>query len=144
MSEPTAIAIIGGTGAEGRGLALRYAHAGHPVILGSRDAERAAAAAAELNQTLGSSLVSGATNLAAAEQGAVALLTIPFEGQTDTLPPLHTVELRVEMEMREYETMKKNFVLEFPDAVAVAQNAAVVTQKLQQMASGFKIGRAHV
>ena len=56
---------------------------------------------------------------------------------TDTLPPLHTVELRVEMEMREYETMKKNFVLEFPDAVAIAQNAAVVTQKLQQMASGF-------
>ena len=90
MSEPTAIAIIGGTGAEGRGLALRYAHAGHPVVLGSRDAERAAAIAAELNQTLGSALVSGATNLAAAQQAPVALLTIPFEGQTDTLPPRST------------------------------------------------------
>lgn len=57
---------------------------------------------------------------------------------TDTLPPLHTVEVRVELEDREpYEKMKKDFVVQFPDAQAVAQNAAVVTQKLQQMSSGF-------
>jgi len=51
----------------------------------------------------------------------------------DTLPPLHTVELRCDMDMTDYNTMKKDFVLH--DVVAV--NAAVVTQKLQQMASGF-------
>ena len=51
----------------------------------------------------------------------------------DTLPPLHTVELRCDMDMTDYNTMKKDFVLN--DVVAV--NAAVVTQKLQQMASGF-------
>lgn len=57
---------------------------------------------------------------------------------TDTLPPLHTVELRVALENRQpYETMKKDFIVQFPDAAAVAQNAAVVTQKLQQMSSGF-------
>ena len=50
---------------------------------------------------------------------------------------LHAVEVPVEMEMREYDTMKKNFIVEFPDDTAVAQNAAVVTQKLQQLASGF-------
>ena len=56
----------------------------------------------------------------------------------DKLPPLHTVELRVELEDRQpYETMKKDFIVQFPDIVAVAQNAAVVTQKLQQMSSGF-------
>ena len=55
----------------------------------------------------------------------------------DTLPPLHTVEVPLTMEMREYNTMRKNFVLEFPDETTVAQNAAVVTQKLQQLASGF-------
>lgn len=55
----------------------------------------------------------------------------------DTLPPLHTVEVPCAMEMREYDTMKKNFVLEFPDEAAVAQNAAVVTQKLQQLSAGF-------
>jgi SNF2 family DNA or RNA helicase len=51
----------------------------------------------------------------------------------DKLPPLHTVELRCDMDMLDYNTMKKDFVLN--DVVAV--NAAVVTQKLQQMASGF-------
>ena len=51
----------------------------------------------------------------------------------DTLPPLHTVELRCDMDMTDYNTLKKEFVLN--DVVAV--NAAVVTQKLQQMASGF-------
>lgn len=56
----------------------------------------------------------------------------------DKLPPLHTVEVRVELDDREpYEKMKKDFVVQFPDAQAVAQNAAVVTQKLQQMSSGF-------
>jgi SNF2 family DNA or RNA helicase len=56
----------------------------------------------------------------------------------DKLPPLHLVEVRVELDDREpYEKMKKDFVVQFPDAQAVAQNAAVVTQKLQQMSSGF-------
>jgi len=54
-----------------------------------------------------------------------------------TLPPLHTVEVPLQMEMREYDTMRKNFVLEFPDTTTIAQNAAVVTQKLQQLAAGF-------
>lgn len=56
----------------------------------------------------------------------------------DTLPPLNTVEIRCDMPDRQpYEAMKKHFVVEFPDAKAVAANAAVVTGKLQQMSSGF-------
>jgi SNF2 family DNA or RNA helicase len=56
----------------------------------------------------------------------------------DKLPPLHTVEMRCDLPDRQpYEKMKKDFVVQFPDAKAVAANAAVVTQKLQQMASGF-------
>ena len=56
----------------------------------------------------------------------------------DKLPPCHVVELRVEMDDRKpYETMKKDFVVQLTDEQAIAQNAAVVTQKLQQMASGF-------
>ena len=57
---------------------------------------------------------------------------------SDTLPPLHTVEMRCDLKNRKpYEKMKKDFAVEFPDAKAVAANAAVVTGKLQQMASGF-------
>jgi SNF2 family DNA or RNA helicase len=55
----------------------------------------------------------------------------------DTLPPLHTVEMRCVMPMDEYKVMKRDFVVDFPSAQAVAANAAVVTGKLQQMASGF-------
>lgn len=57
---------------------------------------------------------------------------------SDKLPPLHTVEMRCELVDREpYETMKRDFIVEFPDAKAIAANAAAVTSKLQQMASGF-------
>jgi hypothetical protein len=57
---------------------------------------------------------------------------------TDTLPPLHTVEMRCDMPVREpYEKMKKDFAVEFPTAHVLAQNAAVVTGKLQQLAAGF-------
>ena len=56
---------------------------------------------------------------------------------TDTLPPLHVVPVTLEMGMEAYNTMRKNFVLQFNDDTVVAQNAAVVTQKLQQMSSGF-------
>lgn len=56
----------------------------------------------------------------------------------DKLPPLHTVEIRCDLPDREpYEKMKKDFVHQFPEAKVVAANSAVVTQKLQQMASGF-------
>ena len=56
----------------------------------------------------------------------------------DKLPPLHTVEVRMDLPDRKpYEDMKKDFVARFPSATAVAVNAAVVTQKLSQMAAGF-------
>ena len=56
----------------------------------------------------------------------------------DTLPPVHTVELRCDMaDPKPYNTMKKDFMVQFGDAQAIAANAAVVTGKLQQMASGF-------
>ena len=56
----------------------------------------------------------------------------------DKLPPLHTVEMRCDLPNRgPYEKMKEDFVVQFPDAQAIAANSAVVTQKLQQMSSGF-------
>jgi SNF2 family DNA or RNA helicase len=58
----------------------------------------------------------------------------------DKLPPLHVVETRCDMDMTEYDDMKRNFVLEFEDTEVIAANAAVVTSKLQQIASGFVYG----
>ncbi len=78
------LAALGGTGAEGRGLALRFAHAGHDVTIGSRDPARAAAAAAELNARLGRPALRGAANREAAAGAELALLTVPYAAQRAT------------------------------------------------------------
>ncbi len=81
----TTIAVIGGTGKEGKGLALRWAHAGCNVIIGSRDRERAVAAAHELNTTLGQSTVRGLGNADAARECDIAVLSVPYEAHAVTL-----------------------------------------------------------
>ena len=70
------LAVLGGTGKEGPGLALRWAYAGYPVIIGSRQLERAQAAAAEINQALGDERVSGLENGEAARQADICVLTV--------------------------------------------------------------------
>jgi NADPH-dependent F420 reductase len=76
------IAVLGGTGKEGGGLALRWAHAGHLVIIGSRTAERAEEAAAEMRALLGEGAsVRGLANLAAAQAAEIVVLSVPFAAQ---------------------------------------------------------------
>ncbi|GAA2576434.1 NADPH-dependent F420 reductase [Dactylosporangium fulvum] len=84
----TRIAVIGGTGPQGRGLAYRLAHAGHAIVLGSRDAARAEAAAAELRQQLDGAEISGASNLDAAASAPVVLLAVPYDGHTELVTSL--------------------------------------------------------
>jgi len=75
------IAILGGTGPEGFGLALRWARAGETVIIGSRDTQRAQQAADEIRTRVGSTAnVSGAENVAACNAADLIVLTIPFSG----------------------------------------------------------------
>jgi NADPH-dependent F420 reductase len=81
------VAILGGTGPEGRGLALRFARAGVTVILGSRDAARAAAISAELAPGQGLPL-SGAANPDAARAATVVLVAVPWEAHAPTLRSL--------------------------------------------------------
>lgn len=81
----TKIAVIGGTGKEGKGLALRWANAGYEIIIGSRDAGRAASAAQELNATLGKSNVSGLGNADAAHAADLVVLSVPYEAHAATL-----------------------------------------------------------
>lgn len=82
------LAFLGGTGPEGRGLALRLALAGEIVIIGSRDGERAAAAADELVQQAPMARITGVDNPAAAAQAEVVFLTIPYEAQRPLLEGL--------------------------------------------------------
>ena len=82
------LAFLGGTGPEGRGLALRMALAGEEVIIGSRDPSRADAAAQELLQAAPGARIQGAENGGAAATAQIAFLTLPYEGQRPTLEAL--------------------------------------------------------
>lgn len=79
------IAILGGSGKEGSGLAFRWAHAGYPVIIGSRSAEKAEQAAREINATLGREGVRGYDNPAAAAAASIVVLTVPYAAQRPTV-----------------------------------------------------------
>jgi NADPH-dependent F420 reductase len=77
----TSLAFLGGTGDQGRGLARRFALAGHAVVIGSRSLERAEAAAAELMGSLPErARVSGAANVDAATAGDIVVVAVPWEG----------------------------------------------------------------
>jgi NADPH-dependent F420 reductase len=82
------IGIVGGTGKEGVGLGLRWAQAGHAVIIGSRDAERARAKAAELAAAVPGRPVEGRSNRDTATAADVVVLTVPATGLATTLPEL--------------------------------------------------------
>lgn len=83
------IAVVGGTGKEGSGMALRWAKAGHDVFIGSRDGARAAAKASELNtHTGGSARVQGGDNAWAVAQGEVVVLSVPYDAHRTTLESL--------------------------------------------------------
>jgi 8-hydroxy-5-deazaflavin:NADPH oxidoreductase len=79
------IAVLGGTGKEGKGLAYRWAKAGYAVVIGSRTAEKAQAVAAELTEMLGDATVTGLDNLSAAQQADLVVLTVPYAAHKDTL-----------------------------------------------------------
>ena len=83
------IAIIGGTGPAGMGLALRWARAGETIIIGSRDEQRAQVAAAAIQLKVGDQAnVSGMENRAACAAADILMLTVPFEGQAPLLKQL--------------------------------------------------------
>lgn len=88
MNQIHTIAVVGGTGPQGRGLAYRFALAGHEVILGSRDAARAQEKADEINARLDRPLVSGAANADAVGGADIVLLAVPWDGHGDLVSSL--------------------------------------------------------
>jgi len=106
-SLPT-IAILGGTGKEGPGLALRWASAGYPIIIGSRQREKAEATAAELNAKLGIATVRGLENGPAARQADLCVLTVvqaahqaALEGLKDDLQGKILVDATARVDFRD-------------------------------------------
>src|SRR5580658_906110 len=79
------IAVVGGTGAEGSAIALRLAHAGYRLIIGTRDSAKGERVAAELNKLLGTGSIGFLANAEAAKAGDVVILTVPYAAQQVTV-----------------------------------------------------------
>ena len=88
---PPAVSIIGASGALGFGLAVRWARAGVPVVIGSRDPDRAREAARRAEEAVPDGTFSGAANAEAAAENEVVVLTVPFRSQSETLTNLKPV-----------------------------------------------------
>jgi len=79
------IAIIGGSGKEGQGLAIGWARAGQEIVIGSRVLERAIQTAEKINQAAGRRVAKGMLNREAADAGEIVILTVPYEAHDATL-----------------------------------------------------------
>ena len=106
--EKPKIAILGGTGKEGPGLAMRWAFAGYRILIGSRQAEKAQATAAELNSQLGIDTIQGMDNEQAARQAEISVLTVvqsaheqALEGLRDALKGKILVDATARVDFRD-------------------------------------------
>jgi NADPH-dependent F420 reductase len=84
-NSPIRLAVIGGTGKEGSGLALRWANAGYSVVIGSRTEEKAERVSTELNEVLGPKVIKGMLNQQAAAGADIVIVTVPYAAHKATL-----------------------------------------------------------
>jgi NADPH-dependent F420 reductase len=118
------IAILGGTGDQGKGLARRFAGEGHRVLIGSRSADRAAAAASELG-------VEGGENAAVAAEADLVIVAVPYEGHRATLEALRDVlagKIVIDCVNPIGFDKRGAFPLEVPEGSAAEQAAAVLPE----------------
>lgn len=118
------IAVLGGTGPQGRGLALRWAVAGQQVVIGSRDAQRAQHVAEELGHG-----ITGAANLDAAAQADIVLVAVPYEGHAALLgdvAPALAGKILIDCVNPLGFDKQGAFALAVPEGSAAQQAAAVV------------------
>lgn len=118
------IAVLGGTGPQGRGLALRWAVAGQQVVIGSRDPARAQQTADELGHG-----ITGAGNLQAAQQGDIVLVAVPYDGHAALLAdvaPALAGKILIDCVNPLGFDKQGAFALPVPEGSAAQQAAAVV------------------
>ena len=129
------LAFLGGTGPEGRGLALRLALAGEQVVIGSRDQGRAADAAKELLELCPGGSIEGAGNREAAGMAEVVFLAFPYDGQKPTLEQLGPVlDGKVVVDVIAPMTFQRG-----RGASAVAVDAGSAAEEAQGLLPGSKV-----
>jgi NADPH-dependent F420 reductase len=128
------IAILGGTGKEGSGLGLRWAAAGHEVIIGSRLDEKGKQAAEELRALLPDAAIRGCDNVTAAQDAELVVLSVPYEAQQATLTDVRAV-LQGKMLVTVVAPLgtPKARVMRLPSGLSAAEEAQM------QVGSGVKV-----
>ena len=139
MTDPLpTLAIIGGTGALGGGLARRWAHAGYPVVIGSRSAEKAADVAAGLTAADGAPPVRGADNKSAAQTGDVVVITVPFGNHAAILEEIRTsVEGKLVIDATVPLVPPKVGTVQLPDSGSAAQMTHEILGEHANVVSAF-------
>lgn len=134
------IAVLGGTGKEGKGLAYRWARAGYQVIIGSRSAEKANLAAREINDLLGSEgAVQGMENPQAAQLADLLVLTVPFSAHRDTLMTLREyMQGKILVDVTVPLVPPKVSKVQMPPAGSAAQEAQEILGPDVQVVAAFQ------
>lgn len=134
------IAVLGGTGKEGKGLAYRWAKAGYHIHIGSRDAEKAIAAANEIMGLLeGEAYVNGLTNLEAAQKADIVVLTVPYAAHKTTLETVkEAVKGKILIDVTVPLVPPKVATVQMPAAVSAAQEAKQILGEEVQVCAAFQ------
>jgi NADPH-dependent F420 reductase len=134
------IAVLGGTGKEGKGLVYRWAKAGYRVLIGSRAAEKAQAAAADVLSMLGGSgSVEGLDNLTAAQKADIVVLTVPYSAHRDTLEAVKdAIEGKILIDVTVPLVPPKVAKVQMPPAGSAAQEAREILGEGAQVAAAFQ------
>ncbi|MBI3173896.1 MAG: NADPH-dependent F420 reductase [Chloroflexi bacterium] len=134
------IAVLGGTGKEGKGLVYRWAKAGYRVLIGSRAAEKAQAAAADVLSMLGGSgSVEGLDNPTAAQKADIVVLTVPYSAHRDTLEAVkEAVKGKILIDVTVPLVPPKVAKVQMPPAGSAAQEAREILGEGAQVAAAFQ------
>lgn len=134
------IAILGGTGKEGKGLAYRWARAGYPVLIGSRDPARAIQAASQISDLLeGQASITGLGNLEAAQRADIVVLTVPYAAHRETLEAVRealTGKLLIDVTVPL--VPPKVATVQMPPAGSAAQEARQILGEGVRIAAAFQ------
>lgn len=144
---PKTIAVLGGTGREGKGLAYRWAKAGYRVLIGSRLEDRAKAAALELLTLLNSkAFVEGTNNLKAATAADIVVLTVPYAAHRETLVLVKdALQGKLLVDVTVPLVSPKVTKVQMPSAGSAAQEAREILGDDAQIAAAFQnISYAHL
>ena len=134
------IAVLGGTGKEGKGLVYRWAKVGYRVLIGSRAAEKAQTAAADVLSMLGGSgSVEGLDNPTAAQKADIVVLTVPYSAHRDTLEAVkESVKGKILIDVTVPLVPPKVAKVQMPPAGSAAQEAREILGEGAQVAAAFQ------